>query len=162
MEGNDDEFSDLEDEYVDEDDPDTMDDPPTDSPAAASTRSSEEQQKWSTTTTKRLLIHPFTSTVGHTQDISSSPLEVFEQFFSPDLMERIVTESNVYAKAAMVNDKFDKWSKITVPELKAFLGFSVLMGINHLPSLNNYWSRDPRHWYHVERMGTIVSGRSDH
>ena len=59
-------------------------------------------------------------------------------------MERIVTESNAYAKAAMGNDKFDKWSKITVPELKTFLGFSVLMGINHLPSLNDYWSRDPR------------------
>ena len=88
------------------DDPDAMDDPPTDPPAAASTtRSSEEQQKWSTTT-KRLLIHPFTSTVGPTQDIFSSPLEVFEQFFSPDLMERIVTESNAYAKAAMGNDKF--------------------------------------------------------
>ena len=74
MEGSDDEFSDLEDEYVDEDDPDAMDDPPTDPPAAGSTtRSFKEQQKWSTTT-KRLLIHPFTSTVSPTQDISSGIL----------------------------------------------------------------------------------------
>ena len=34
--------------------------------------------------------------------------------------------------------------EVTVDELRAFLGFSVLMGINHLPSLNDYWSRDPR------------------
>ena len=58
-------------------------------------------------------------------------------------MERIVKESNAYAKIAMGDEKYDKWSKIIVEELKAFLGFSVLMGINHLPSLNNYWSRDP-------------------
>ena len=58
-------------------------------------------------------------------------------------MERIVKESNVYTKIAMGDEKYDKWSKITVEELKAFLGFSVLMGINHLPSLNDYWSRDP-------------------
>ncbi len=49
-------------------------------------------------------------------------------------MERIVKESNAYA---MGDEKYDKWSKITVEELKAFLGFSVLMGINHLPSLND-------------------------
>ena len=107
MEGSDDVFSYLEEEYVDEDDPDAMDDLPAD---ASTARSSEEQQKWSTTT----IIHPFTSAVSPTQDISSSPLEVFEQFFSPDLMERIVKENNAYAKAAMGDDKFDKWSKITV------------------------------------------------
>ena len=141
MEGSDDEFSDLEEEYTDEDDPNAMDDPPA---AASTSRSSEEQETTWSTITKCLLIHPFTSPVGPTQDISSSPLEVFEQFFSPDLMERIVKESNAYAKATMGDDKFDKWSKITVEELKAFLGFSLLMGINHLPSLNDYWSRDPR------------------
>ena len=49
-------------------------------------------------------------------------------------------KSNVYAKIAMGDEKYEKWSRITVDELKALLGFSVLMGINHLPSLNDYWS----------------------
>ena len=40
-------------------------------------------------------------------------------------------------------EKYEKWAKMTVEELKAFLGFSILMGVNHLPSLNDYWSRDP-------------------
>ena len=62
-------------------------------------------------------------------------------------MGKIVKESNNYAKSAMSDEKYDKWLEITVDELKAFLGFSVLMGINHLPSLNDYWSRDPRLWY---------------
>ena len=59
-------------------------------------------------------------------------------------MCEIVKQSNAYAKLVMGPEKFDKWEKITVEELRAFLGFNILMGINHLPSLNDYWSRDPR------------------
>ena len=29
-------------------------------------------------------------------------------------------------------EKYNKWAKMMVEELKAFLGFSILMGINHL------------------------------
>ena len=145
MEGSDDEFSDLEgDESDDIDgDHDAMDSAAASSSAGTSSSSEDSESTW-TTTIKRLNIQPFTSPVGPTQDISSSPLEVFDLFFSPDLMERIVRESNAYAKSAMGNERYEKWSKITVDELRAFLGFSVLMGINHLPSLNDYWSRDPR------------------
>ena len=39
--------------------------------------------------------------------------------------------------------KNDKWMKITVEEFKVLLGFSILMRINHLPSLYDYWSKDP-------------------
>ena len=39
--------------------------------------------------------------------------------------------------------KYVLWNKITVEELKAFLGFCVLMGINSLPALKDYWKRDP-------------------
>lgn len=34
-----------------------------------------------------------------------------------------------------------KWSPLTVPELKAFLGVSILMGIARLPSTSDYWSQ---------------------
>ena len=41
------------------------------------------------------------------------------------------------------------WGKvhITVEELKAFLGFCVLMRINSLPALKDYWKRDPAFHY---------------
>ena len=39
------------------------------------------------------------------------------------------------------------WNKITVEELKAFLGFCILMGINSLPALKDYWKRDPAFHY---------------
>ena len=117
MEGSDDEFSDLEGDEPDndmDDDPDTTPDTPASSSAGAST-SSGDDSTWSTTI-QHLSIHPFTSPVGPTQEISSSPLEVFDLFFSPDLMEIIVKESNAYAKIAMGDEQYDKWSKIIVDE----------------------------------------------
>ena len=138
LEGSDDEFSDFE-----GDDDDIEESDPTTSPGSFSTTptfSGDQESTW-TATPKRVLIQPFTSSVGPSLDIPSSPLEVFDLFFSPDLLQIIVRESNTYANIVMGNDKYEKWSKITVEEVKAFLGFSVLMGINHLPSLNDYWSR---------------------
>ena len=38
---------------------------------------------------------------------------------------------------------FSKWNKMTVEELKAFLGFHILLAMNHLPSLDDCWRRDP-------------------
>ena len=159
MDGSD-EFSDLEGDECDagdiDDDMDThcMPSSPNDSQSTAQGVSSFSTQGASSSNTsatpsttwsnhvKCLNLHPFTSPVGPNVDISS-PLEVF-LFFSPDLLEEIVQQSNDYAKIVMGTEKYDKWAKMTVEELKVFLGFSILMGINHLPSLNDYWSRDPR------------------
>ena len=92
MEGSDDEFGDFEgdesDEDIDEGVLDTMHTPAASS-AGASSSSGDQESTWNTTI-KRLNIQPFTSPVGPTQDIYSSPLEVFNLFFSPDLIEKIV------------------------------------------------------------------------
>ena len=101
MEGSDDEFSDLEgDENDDIDEGDRDPDPMDDTPAGSSSLSGDCESTWSTTI-KRVRIQPFTSPTGPIQNIPSSPLEVFDLFFSPDLYEKIVEESNVYAKGAM-------------------------------------------------------------
>ena len=89
-------------------------------------------------------IDDFTSIVGPTTDISESPIDVFELFFSDDLQIEIVRESNRYAKQVMGDQQYQSWTPITVDELKAFFGFSILMGVNHLPSLDDYWSREKR------------------
>ena len=47
----------------------------------------------------------------------------------------------------MGDEQYQSWTPITVEELKAFFGFSILMGVNHLPSLDDCWSRDQRLWY---------------
>ena len=86
----------------------------------------------------------FNSPVGPTTAIPESPREVFEIFFTDELMTMMlmVTESNRYAEDVMGSEKFAKWTKITVEEMKAFLGFSILMGINQLPAVKDYWKEN--------------------
>ena len=55
----------------------------------------------------------------------------------------IVKETNNYAQQVMGDKKFDKWSKVDVVALKALLGFKILMAMNSLPSIDDYWKRDP-------------------
>ena len=42
----------------------------------------------------------------------------------------------------MGEERYRDWKKITKEDVKAFLGFSILMGIDHLPSVDDYWSKD--------------------
>ena len=58
-------------------------------------------------------------------------------------MEKIVEESNRYANQVMGDEKFNKWTKVTVEELEAFLGFHILMDIIHLPAVDDYGRGDP-------------------
>ena len=88
-------------------------------------------------------IHLFTSHIGPTVPIPDSPLEVFELFFTADLQQKIVDDTNRYAKQVMGDIRYSSWTKIIREELKASIGFSILMGINQLPSVDDYWSKDP-------------------
>ena len=54
-------------------------------------------------------------------------------------MQDIVNESNRYAKQMMGDDKYQEWTPMTVPELKA----CILMGITKLPAIDDYWKKDP-------------------
>ena len=101
---------------------------------------------WSTTL-NRVTIKPFTSPVGPTVPIPESPVEIFNLFFTDDILQTIVDESNRYAQQVMGQEKFDKWTKIALPELRAYMGFCILMGINKLPCIEDYWKRDPHLHY---------------
>ena len=59
-------------------------------------------------------------------------------FFSDDLMKLMVTESNRCAEEIMGNEKF---AKITLDEMKAFLGFLILMVINQLSAVRTIGRR---------------------
>ena len=47
----------------------------------------------------------------------------------------------------MGDEGYSRWTPITLKEFRAFLGFSILMGIVQLPALDDYWSRDSRTRY---------------
>ena len=165
MEGSDDEFSDLE---LDDDDADLDQAPPnspltpsvasplplppplsplpqpspqSSSPPTSPSSSPSQPAVW-TTTLKPVEVKSFNSPVGPTTAIPETPREVFEIFFTDELMTLMVTESNRYAEDVMGSEKFAKWTKITVEEMKAFLGFSILMGINQLPAIKDYWKKN--------------------
>ncbi len=96
---------------------------------------------WTSTLTP-VTITPFTSPVCPKVAIPESPSDIFQLMFTPALLDSIVEQSNLYAKEVMGEEKYSSWVKITSEELKAYLGFCILMGINHLPALD-YWSTDP-------------------
>lgn len=51
----------------------------------------------------------------------------------------IVQQSNLYAEQVSIKN----WSPLSIPELKAYIGCLILMGIHKLPRLEHYWSSDP-------------------
>ena len=131
LEGSDDEFSDLEMEEDEDDDELASSLCSSISSVLSSPATSTLPTSWSSSL-KQVNIREFTSPVGPTVDIPASPLEAFELFFTTDLLQRIVEESNRYARQVM-GERSDAWNEMTLNDLKAYLGFHILMGINHLP-----------------------------
>ena len=72
-------------------------------------------------------------------DPSMSPLELVRLLWPNTLCELIAQETKQYA---IVDRKLKNWSDVTAEELWAFLGIIVIMGIHHLPEIDNYWSSD--------------------
>ena len=52
-------------------------------------------------------------------------------------------QTNLYAKQVMGEEKYEDWEKVGVQELKAYIGFSILMGLVQLPAIDDYWKLDP-------------------
>ena len=82
----------------------------------------------------------FTGSVGPTVTLSSTVIDVFLCFFTEELLLMITELSNLFAEQSMEWEEFQQWVKITVDEVKAYLGFIILMGLVRLPSIYDYWS----------------------
>ena len=52
-------------------------------------------------------------------------------------------------------ETFGKWTQVTVEELQAYMGFMILMGIVHLPSIYDYWKKDEV--YHYSPVASRIS-----
>ena len=46
----------------------------------------------------------------------------------------------------MGEEKYNSWETITTVKLKAYLAFCILMALNHMPALKDYWSKDPMYY----------------
>ena len=94
------------------------------------------------TTPQPVIVHPFTAPSGPATGIAPNLLTIFQLFFTTTLMESIVNQTNLYARQTMNEQEFRSWTQVTTEELWAYLRFSILMAINHLPSLKDYWRTD--------------------
>ena len=43
--------------------------------------------------------------------------------------------------------KYETWDKVSIDELLAYIGVMLLMGLVQLPSISDYWKRDPTFYY---------------
>ena len=72
-------------------------------------------------------------------------MELFSLFFDDKVVSHIVTETNTYAKQCLANTS-TVW-QTTASEIRAYIGFQILMGINQLPEIRNYWAKDDKLHY---------------
>ena len=70
-------------------------------------------------------------------------------------MSTVLHQTNLYAREVMGEEKFMKWTRVTEEELWAYLGFSILMAVNHLPSIADYWKLDEV--YHYAPIASRIS-----
>ena len=68
----------------------------------------------------------------------NSPVDYLELVWPASLVDLVASETNRYA----VEKGICNWVSVSRDELWTFLGIVVLMGINRLPRISNYWSKD--------------------
>ncbi|KAJ8949041.1 hypothetical protein NQ314_008292 [Rhamnusium bicolor] len=75
------------------------------------------------------------------------PIDIFKYFITDEVLDLIVTETNIYAhqelhKRHKIKSRIKSWTDTNRDEIRTFLGVTTAMGLAPLPSLNNYWSKD--------------------
>ncbi len=89
-----------------------------------------------------ITVNPFNEIVGPTIEVDD-PLKQFDMFMTDEMVLMIVEETNRYAAACIERSGKEIEWLTSVEEIRSFLGFTILMGINRLPATSDYWSTDP-------------------
>ena len=110
----------------------------------SSTTYSAENITWTEMLTP-ITVEDFMKPAGPKVPIPRSAKEVL--FFTLTLLELIVEQTNKYPAECMCLEKYEKWNKVTVDKLCAYMGYMLLTGIVHLPSLYDYWNNDEVYHY---------------
>ena len=84
--------------------------------------------------------HGFTGPYVAMDPSQNNPLDYFELLWPQHLVDVIVVETNRYARQKRVKN----WLDVSRDEILAFLGIILLMGINWVPKMSDYWSKDPK------------------
>ena len=78
----------------------------------------------------------------------TSSLDIFCRFFTDEVWDLLVTETNRYAHDhPSTKPNARVYDDVDIDEMKAFIGVLILMGILRLPRLEMYWSTSELHKY---------------
>jgi hypothetical protein len=75
-------------------------------------------------------------------------MDYFRLFFSDELLNNNVIETDCYVRHKISelllspSSIWSRWSDVSVPEIKAFLGLIIKMGLIPLPNIKDYWSSE--------------------
>jgi hypothetical protein len=86
---------------------------------------------------------------------------LFENFWSPTLLRRIVRETYRYASEVISEKDMSTrgdldWSPLGVMEFWAYIAIFLLMGLKKLPSRRMYWSREEP-LYHCPLISQLMT-----
>lgn len=76
----------------------------------------------------------------------SQPYDIYKQFLTNEILDKIVLETNRYAFHLIQNKRLPrrsllhKWTDTNRAEIEKFIGILMIMGINKLPQMRLYWS----------------------
>ena len=88
-------------------------------------------------------IEEFTETAGLNTTLPSTYIDIFKLFFTNDIVDHITQQTNEYASECMGEERFAKWEKVCGNDIYAYFGIMIIMGLVKLPTLHDYWARNP-------------------
>ena len=97
-------------------------------------------------------VHPFefTGISGCNQDIvKNDPLYLFELYFTDEICEFIVNETNRYAsqtinkKELSVKSRMRRWKPVTVSEVRQYIAIFLYQGVLWKPTYEMYYTTNP-------------------
>ncbi|CAF4557717.1 unnamed protein product [Rotaria socialis] len=81
------------------------------------------------------------ATINFTKSIN--PIDVFNQFFTKDIIDLIVAQTNIYGEQMILaNNSISNWQEVTENAIHSFLGLLIIMSLHRLPLMRDYWSRN--------------------
>lgn len=87
---------------------------------------------------------------------STNPIDVFNQFFSQDIIDLIVKQTNIYGEQMISGkDSANNWQEVTENTIRSFLGLLIMMGLHRLPRVRDYWSRNKI--FYTEVVANVMS-----
>ena len=94
-------------------------------------------------------VSPFVQPVDPSNILPPTVRGIFQLFFTSTLVAAIVEQTNIYTRQVLGDVAESKWTDVTPDDIWAFFGFAILMGINRLPQLQQYWSTIPEFHYRL-------------